>query len=439
MLNKTSGVESNTTEPASHHNDRINRADRLRKRKFWRRRATALLLVLGVGYIIFALSAPLPALRIEGAISASFVKASPATPAWPEPTTGASAALGVLNKDQILTSSTDDMPRPMASITKVVTTLVVLEAQPITGDEAGPAIAFSDKDSSIRDRIAGENGSTLPVFPGRSLSERELLTGVLVASANNYAEQIAVWAYGSVEDYLTAAQEWLVKNGLTSIQVVDPTGLDPQNVASPGDLIRLAKIALENPVVSELVSLETASIPLVGTIEATNTLLGRDGFRGVKTGTLDESGYCLLFARDLSIDGESVTVVGVVMGAESRGIRDDLALQLGLSLDDNLVREEVIGERNKVAALTSAWDETVDVVTEASVSTILWNGEGVTTSYDLTGPHRTVTRGEEVGVATTAPSTAPVRLITTDEITAPGFGWRLSHPFDLLSGLWNRG
>ena len=65
---------------------------------------------------------------------------------------------------------------------------------------------------------------------------------------------------------------------------------------------------------SELVSTQHISIPQVGEIDNTNELLGSGGVRGVKTGTLDEAGACLLFAADYDIAGTTVTVIGVILG-----------------------------------------------------------------------------------------------------------------------------
>src|SRR5690606_18923100 len=79
-------------------------------------------------------------------------------------------------------------------------------------------------------------------------------------------------------------------------------------------LLEIGKLALEHPVVAGIVASATVEVPEFGLLENSNELIGVDGVDGIKTGTLDEAGACLLFATDVLVGETSITVVGVVLG-----------------------------------------------------------------------------------------------------------------------------
>ncbi len=137
---------------------------------------------------------------------------------------------------------------------------------------------------------------------------------MLLPSANNYAISLANWAFGSQDAFVTAATSWLQAHGLSDTHLVEPSGLSPQNVSTPANLVTIGQIALANPVLASIVSLTSADIPGVGTLTNTNTLLGSLGINGVKTGTTGEAGYCLLFSSNFTVGTQQVTVVGVLLG-----------------------------------------------------------------------------------------------------------------------------
>ncbi|MEO7350236.1 MAG: D-alanyl-D-alanine carboxypeptidase, partial [Terrimesophilobacter sp.] len=163
---------------------------------------------------------------------------------WPG---NGSAAIGAVGYRGVLAHGSDTSPRPIASITKVITALVVLDEKPLAPGESGPVITMTQHDVTRYQWQIAHNGSAKPVAPGVKFTQRELLDIVLIASANNYAETMARWAFGSEESFLVAARAWLDAHGLGGIHLVDSTGLDPRNTATPADLIELGKLALANP------------------------------------------------------------------------------------------------------------------------------------------------------------------------------------------------
>ena len=125
----------------------------------------------------------------------------------------------------MLASSGTGEALPIASISKIVTALVVLDAKPLAAGESGPAITFTDADAALYGKYLRVNGKVELISAGVVMSQREALEVVLVSSANNYAESLVVWAFGSQDAFVTAATAWLSVNGLTDTTLLEPTGM----------------------------------------------------------------------------------------------------------------------------------------------------------------------------------------------------------------------
>ncbi|MEO6115571.1 MAG: D-alanyl-D-alanine carboxypeptidase, partial [Pseudolysinimonas sp.] len=256
----------------------------LSQRQIFRRRRIvvfgAIGLILAVAfYLPMTLLAPLPS--IDPVI------------AKPTVTPGAAAALslpgyggtaiGAVGFDGVLAQSGSTSPLPMASITKLVTALTVLQAKPLAAGEEGPKITMTSADVALYNHYRSVDGQVVTVKAGNVFTEHELLELALIHSANNYAATLALWAFGSTDAYLAAAKSWIAAHTLSSITVTDPTGLDLTDIANTADLLELGKLALANPVLAPIVATKAITIHDVGTLTNTNTLLGYDGVEGIKT------------------------------------------------------------------------------------------------------------------------------------------------------------
>ena len=182
---------------------------------------------LGVGLAVVASGAVYVPLALSGepdAVVATVTAEAPLPGApleFDAPGKG-SAAIGELGGGEpIWNSSDEDRARPMASITKLVTAFVVLEKHPLEPDEQGPSIPFTRADQAIYDNYWLQGVKILPFTAGTSHTERELLDIALIESAANYTDRLVLWAFGSRENYLTAARAWLTKHDLDDISVVD--------------------------------------------------------------------------------------------------------------------------------------------------------------------------------------------------------------------------
>lgn len=210
-------------------------------------------------------------------------------------------------------------PAPIASTAKVITALTILAKHPLGAAEEGPTIVMDAADVARYEDYRQVNGSVLPVHEGMRLSEREALAAMLLPSANNIADSMAVWAFGSMDQYRTAAQQLVASLKLDSTTVgLDASGLDPSTVSTVHDLALLASAAMDSPVIASLVARSSFDVQGYGPIQNTNTLIGTDGVIGLKTGTSNQAGGVFLFAAKTTIQGQQVSLVGAVQGAGER-------------------------------------------------------------------------------------------------------------------------
>jgi D-alanyl-D-alanine carboxypeptidase (penicillin-binding protein 5/6) len=177
----------------------------------------------------------------------------------------------------------------MASTTKIMTALVVLERADLDDRYTVPAEAVTIGGSSAR------------LEEGEQLSVRDLLTGLLVASGNDAAITLADGLAGSQAAFVAMMNARAEELGLEHTHFANAHGLDaPRHYSTVRDLVSLAKVAMENPVFRELVSSRRATIPGpngVGTRDllSENELLDIDPEAdGVKTGMTDGAGYALV-------------------------------------------------------------------------------------------------------------------------------------------------
>jgi D-alanyl-D-alanine carboxypeptidase (penicillin-binding protein 5/6) len=411
-----------------------------RRRRRRRRRGLAALIVATValaslgGYSAYALTAPVGDAILDA--SAPEV-AVPGAAAVDVP--GGAFAVSVSGADEYLGETASGVwmsagpsePQPMASISKLVTALVILDAKPLAGvDDAGPTLTFNSA-QTLYDKYYLLGATVSRMRPGSTMSERDALEMMLVVSASNYAEAASTWAYGSQSAFLRAASAWLAANGLTGTTLVEPTGIDPRNVSTPADLVALGKIAMANPVVAQIVGTEILDVPNIDPARNTNALLGMSGITGIKTGTLEEYGSNLLFSSTLDVGlDEPLQVVGVVLGSGdslNSSVREFLeSLKAGFHI-------VVFGESgDQIGTYTTAWGESARILLGGDASLLTWSDTPVTTSFEA-GSLTTGSDGDEVGTVTwtVGDTTLTAPLVLDGSIEPPDAWWRLTHPFEL--------
>lgn len=337
-------------------------------------------------------------------------------------------AVGAVGFDGLLAAGAADQPMATASITKVITALVVLEANPVAPGEGGPEIAYTDDDVAIYWDMIAQNGSVAPVQAGASLSLVESLEAMLLPSGNNYAISITNWAFGSQEAFVERARGWLAEHGFTQTAIADSSGLSLDNTSTPAELVRLGELALENPVLASIVSTQQVEIPELGLIENSNKLLGRGGVDGIKTGTTDDAAN-LLFSTDVAVGDDSITVVGVLLGApDHASLREAVAALLD-SVAPGFHQVDALAAAQDLASYDTPWGERAHAETADGARLVVWSDTPVVVAVDAR-PVTTAAAGAEVGTATVTAGTRTVTvpLVLDAAIDDPGAWWRLSNP-----------
>jgi D-alanyl-D-alanine carboxypeptidase (penicillin-binding protein 5/6) len=202
----------------------------------------------------------------------------------------------------------------IASVAKVMTAYLVLRDHPLGPGQDGPTITLTDADVADTDRRRGQRESVVSIAGGEQLTERQALQALLLPSANNIAAVLARWDAGSADRFIARMNATARSLGMTHTRYTDPSGFDDATVSTAADQVRIVDRAMRLPVFASIVATPSATLPVAGTVRNTNTLLGRNGFVGVKTGSTAAAGGCFAFRAIRWIDGERTTITGVVLG-----------------------------------------------------------------------------------------------------------------------------
>jgi D-alanyl-D-alanine carboxypeptidase (penicillin-binding protein 5/6) len=269
-------------------------------------------LAAALGYQLLASSSssatsPIDVLRTEhrGAVG----EAVPST-VWPAQ---GQAAFVQTGRSQVQ-AGPNQHAAPIASVAKVMTAYRVLRDHPLRPGEDGPTITLTDADVADTDRRRRQEESVVSIAAGEQLTERQALQALLLPSANNIAAVLARWDSGSAARFVARMNATAGSLGMTHTRYTDPSGYDDATVSTAADQLRIVDRAMRLPMFASIVATPTATLPVAGTVHNTNTLLGHNGFVGVKTGSDDAAGGCFAFRAIRWIDGKRTTITGVVLG-----------------------------------------------------------------------------------------------------------------------------
>ena len=207
-----------------------------------------------------------------------------------EPTINSRAAIVYeRSSGKILYGKEENEKRKMASTTKIMTAIVVLENTNL------------DDIVTISSKAAGTGGSRLGLHKDDKISIQDLLYGLLLCSGNDAAVALAVHAGGNLPNFANMMNSKATSLGLSSTHFVTPHGLDDDNhYTTAYELALITNYALKNDVFANLVKTKTYTISINNhpkTLSNTNELLGNlDGVYGVKTGFTNGANRCLVTA-----------------------------------------------------------------------------------------------------------------------------------------------
>jgi D-alanyl-D-alanine carboxypeptidase (penicillin-binding protein 5/6) len=235
---------------------------------------------------------------------------APPSTVWP--THGQAAFVQTGQSD--IQAGPNQHPAAIASIAKVMTAYLVLRDHPLRPGQDGPTITLTDADVADTDRRRGQQESVVSIAAGEQLTERQALQAVLLPSANNIAAVLARWDAGSVDGFVARMNATARSLGMTHTHYTDPSGYEDATVSTAADQVRIVDRAMRVPAFASIVATPSATLPVAGTVHNTNTLLGHNGFVGVKTGSTASAGGCFAFRAIRWIDGKRTAITGVVLG-----------------------------------------------------------------------------------------------------------------------------
>jgi serine-type D-Ala-D-Ala carboxypeptidase (penicillin-binding protein 5/6) len=388
--------------------------------------ALASLVVIGTLELTRPLPGPVTSFTISRTVS---VSGHPSRLPWPAQG-GAAVAVPSLG---MVTASGPERPVPIASLTKIMTAYIVLRDHPLTPAEQGPSIAISVADQTETDDLGAANDTYIPIQAGESLTERQLLDGLIVRSANNFADVLAEWDAGSVPAFVAKMNVTARFLDMSATHYVDTNGVDAGTVSTAADQLRLTSVAMRIPAFVAVADQQTVTLPLAGTQSNYVTQVGTDGIVGVKSGFTQAAMGCLVLAALRFVDGKPVLVLAAVTGQpgyEPLTTAGDVTVPLLDATASNLRTVSVLEARQKVATVTASWTpHDVSGVTSHAVSDMVWPGDTVTLSVhgrpDSPRARPGTTLGT-IGVSVAGEQRQSVQVVTSGAFPGPSLMWRLS-------------
>ncbi len=209
---------------------------------------------------------------------------------------------------QALLEKNPDEPAPLASLTKLMTSMVVLDQHPAL-DEALTV------DAGDIDRLK-HSSSRIPV--GTTLARMEMLRLALMSSENRSASALSRGMAGGHSAFVGTMNGKASALGMTGTHFEDATGLSPQNISTARDVARMAEAASRYPLIHEFTTLSGYGVEVNGRLlhyHNSSPVLGRPGWDVLlsKTGFINEAGYCIA----LEVNVQNSPVIIVLMGATS--------------------------------------------------------------------------------------------------------------------------
>ncbi len=263
-----------------------------------------------------------------------------------------------------------DAAQATASTAKMIMAVMVMEKKPFKLGETGETITINQQYYQRYSYYITHNGSNTRVQLGEQISEYDALVSALLASSNNMADTLAMWAFGSFEEYKLYAQTRLAEWGLKNTTIgIDASGYSNTTTSTAADLAIIAQKLMENPVLAEIVGLKSHDVPVAGTIKNTNKILGQSGILGIKTGWIGaSSGYCLATAYKLN--EHLVTVI--VLNAPTRDVSFERSKTIVDALQASLKETLIVKKDQEVGYYESWWGGKTVVTAKADAKALVW-------------------------------------------------------------------
>jgi serine-type D-Ala-D-Ala carboxypeptidase (penicillin-binding protein 5/6) len=372
-----------------------------RRRRHGRRRAILLafllLLIAAGAYVGIRLSTPEPAPAVTAAaLPAVHVPAQTVTLPWPTVGQGAVAVPSI----GVDLASGPEQAAPVASLTKLMTAYVVLRDHPLVLGKPGPTITVTQADVDDYDSATVNDDSNAEVSLNEQISEADVLGGLLVHSADNYADLLAMWDAGSIPAFVAKMNAAAAHLGMDHSHFADASGVSPGSESTASDLLKVAALDMANPTFASFVKMSSVTLPVAGTISTYTPLLGVQGVIGVKSGFTTAAGGGDVLAVERMVHGKQVLLLSAVTGQTGPVVLAQAglhALALVDAMSPYIGSTEVLGG-NQVVAHVGEAGTSIGAKTAASASMLTWPGVTATKAF-VPALHvaKQASRGTQVG------------------------------------------
>ncbi|WP_428836552.1 D-alanyl-D-alanine carboxypeptidase [Streptomyces graminearus] len=397
----------------------------LRRVKIW----TPLVLLLVIIFAVVQTLRPLPSptLALTAKDSYTFDGGRVNLP-WPN------EGQGWMDGDGIGTIDSFGKQTPIAigSVAKTMTAYIILRDHPLKPGQEGPKI----KVDATAEKEAGyskDGESTLTtVHAGDTLTEKQALSAIMIPSANNIARLLARWDAGSEAAFVKKMNATAKELGMTGTTYTDPSGLKETTVSTARDQVKLGRMVVRIPALVAITSAASWTDPSGHNWSNFNDLPLQVGAIGIKTGSTTAAGGNLLFAARKKVGGQTVTVVGAVLGQHKPSIlhtANVVSKTALLAAENALTSTKILKKGDVVGYVDDQLGGQTPIVVTQDVTAAGWSGLKVKLSFASdTVPH-TAKAGTQVGTLTVGDGTAAaikVPVALQRDLAEPGFGAKLT-------------
>ncbi|MFG2520607.1 D-alanyl-D-alanine carboxypeptidase [Streptomyces sp. NPDC048527] len=401
----------------------------VRRVKIW----TPLVLLLAVVFAVVQAVRPLPAPTLALTAKSTFTfEGDKVSLPWPAEGQGSMDVSGIGSMDQF----GEQKPVPIGSVAKAMTAYVVLKDHPLQPGKNGPSIDVDAK-AETEGGYDSEGESTLnTVKEGDKLSQKDALAAIMIPSANNIARLLARWDAGSEEAFVKKMNAAAKDLGMTGTTYTDPSGLKGTTVSTAQDQVKLGNELVKIQALMDITKLPTWTDPSGKTWQNYNRLVPYNNAIGVKTGSTTKAGGNLLFAATKDAGGETVTVVGAILGQHKVPIIDTVnavSKTAMLAAQDAVKASTILKKGDVVGYVDDGLGGHTPVVVTKNVSAVGW--AGLTVKLELADgakgaviPHsaKAGTKVGELKVGDGSGGAVAVPVALQKDLAEPGFSAKLT-------------
>jgi serine-type D-Ala-D-Ala carboxypeptidase (penicillin-binding protein 5/6) len=373
-----------------------------------------------------------PPVHVERTL-APYVRVPGRAPAFAWPGEG-DAAVEVQGVGEAIASPATQRPVAIASVAKVMTAYLTLRRHPLSSGASGFPITITPADVAEQRERTARGESTVPVRAGERLTEREALEALLVPSANNVAALLARHDPGGAGAFVARMNAAARSLGMRSTTYTDPSGFKDSTVSTAADQLLLARVAMRQPTFAAIVAEPSVELPVAGHVTNYDSLVGINGYVGVKTGSDRAAGGCFVFAKRFAVAGRPTTILGVVLG-QREGPLVESALTSARLLADSVAASlrlaTVLPAHTSVLEARSRDGRSATALTTHPISAIGWPGLRlalrVLASPAQPRPREGQRMAEVVLVGSGGGAIARGQAVADRSVGGPGLLWRLRH------------